>query len=746
MLEQLNPSQKKAVTQTEGPVMVLAGAGSGKTKTLVSRITYLLEEKSVSPYQILALTFSNKAAREMRDRIAHTTGLDWGALQVTTFHSFCARVLRSEAEFLGLTKNFTIYDDVESRSVAKAILGQKGISLKEISPYAILQYVNELKNSGYYSTAPSRENDGLEESSVDKDDEYYSYYLEYENELARSNAVDFGGLLVGVLKLFEKFPAVLERYQKRYQYILIDEYQDTNRAQFLLIKLLGELNKNICVVGDEDQSIYSWRGADIRNILDFEKIYPDVSFIKLEQNYRSSKTIIEAASFVIDHNVHRKGKKMWTDNREGEPIVIVECPNERAEAQFLTTKLKNLKEQGSQLKEMAVFYRGNAQSRVLEEELRRENISYRIVGGVKFYERKEIKDIVSYLKLVINPQDSLALSRIINVPARGIGATTLRKLEQEAVRQQISLWEATRFVIEKPQENLHIKLSKKVFSTLKSFVSLIEESRVWNQQQRSPSSIAEKIIHESGYLSSLQIKKDHESLARIENIEEFLNGIKQFELNSLEQSNLSFFIESITLDSGSTEDVDEDQLSLMTVHSSKGLEFEHVFIVGAEENIFPSYQSLESGEEAIEEERRLFYVAMTRAMKKLFISSAQSRMLFGNVKFNGPSRFLAEIPDKYYSKDFFRQKGLTPGQHTFRLEGSYSQAKKSSGFQEKVYMREKPDSRKTFPEGCRVTHSLYGKGKIVENEGFDQDEKVLIRFEGGVKKRFLVKFAPLSRI
>ena len=401
-LDGLNPVQRQAVLQTDGPVMILAGAGSGKTKTLVTRITYLLDEKNLSPHQLLALTFSNKAAREMRERIAHEIAtIDIGALQITTFHAFCARTLRSEANFLGLSRNFTIYDEGESKAIAKALLERRGISTKEINPYEILSYIDSLKNNGYY---PGRV---MSEGGADPSDEYFGYFEEYESELHRANAVDFGGLITAVIQLFEKFPEVLNRYQNRYQYVLVDEYQDTNRAQFELITMLCGKRRNICVVGDEDQSIYSWRGADIRNILDFEKVFPDVTVLKLEQNYRSSKTIIEAASCVIEKNTLRKGKHMWTENPEGDVIEIVECFNDRDEAEFIAQETYKLHMAGVSYKEMAVFYRSNAQARLIEDSLRKYKINYRVIGGVKFYERKEIKDMLSYMRLIINSKDSL---------------------------------------------------------------------------------------------------------------------------------------------------------------------------------------------------------------------------------------------------------------------------------------------------------------------------------------------------
>ncbi|MFZ4713106.1 MAG: ATP-dependent helicase [Bacteriovoracaceae bacterium] len=743
-IDKLNPRQREAVLHTDGPVMILAGAGSGKTRTLVSRITYLLQEKRVSSYQILAMTFSNKAAREMRERVAHDLGIDVGGINITTFHAFCAKLLRMEAQYLGLSKNFTIYDDGESKAIAKAILNKYGVSQKEVSPYTITAYVDDLKNHAYYENCPAREG-----FLIDKDDELFRYYQDYESELAKSNAVDFGGLITGVIRLFENFPEVLERYQTRFKYILVDEYQDTNRAQFQLLTLLGAKHQNVCVVGDEDQSIYSWRGADIRNILDFEKFYPAAHTIKLEQNYRSSKNIIEAASYVISRNAMRKGKEMWTDNDMGESIRIVECADDKAESEFIGREIKRLMKSNVSARDIALFYRNNSQSRMIEEALIRSQVPYRVVGGIKFYERKEIKDILAYVRLIINPKDSLAFSRIINVPARGIGATSLRKFEDEAVRLNLSLWDVMNVVVEEKEGSEHLKVSGKIKSSLFQLVSLIHELRLLEEGKEKPSTIFEKLTNESGYMEYLRADKNYESIARIENVDELQNAIKQFETDNAEAS-LTSFMESITLDTSSQEDGSKngEQVSLMTVHSSKGLEYPYVFLVGAEETIFPSFKSLEIGDMGIEEERRLFYVAMTRAMKKLFICFANSRMLWGSLKFNGPSRFLDEIPGQYYEwskegRSFSSQVGSQRGGASY---DDFSQDVYSDDIPTYISGGKKNHSVSTYPIGSKVVHSLYGEGQVLEAEGIGQDEKVVVRFFGGVRKKFMVKFAPLTLI
>ncbi len=734
-LDHLNESQRNAVLSTDGPLMILAGAGSGKTRTLVTKIQYLLEEKQVSPFHLLAVTFSNKAAREMRERIASQSSFDLGALQITTFHAFCARLLRSEATYLGLSRNFTIYDTSESKSVIKNILGKRGISLKEVSPAQVQYYIDDVKNSGHYVGA--KPDELLDE--IETDDPFYDYFLDYEAELHRNNAVDFGGLITGVLNLFDNFPQVLQRYQTRFKYLLVDEYQDTNRCQFKLVKLLADKNKNICVVGDEDQSIYSWRGADIRNILDFEEVYKNAKLIKLEQNYRSSKNIIDAATHVISQNLQRKGKDMWTDNDVGESIDIIECKDDRVEAEFVATKITRLTEKENiPADEIAIFYRTNAQSRLMEDALRKEKIAYRVVAGIKFYERKEIKDLLAYLKVVVNDKDSLSLSRVINIPVRGIGPRTLRKMEDEAIKNDLSLWQMIEKIVEAPDDYKELRLSSKVKSGLASFVSLIQEVKLKDSEAELPSDCYEKILMESGYYENLVAEKSYESQARIENLDELLSAIKQFEQMN-EDATLLSFLETITLDtSGEQEDIKE--VSMMTIHGAKGLEYEYVFVLGAEENVFPSYQSTENGEEAIEEERRLFYVAMTRAMKKLYILFAQGRMLWGSIKFNGPSRFLDEIPEEYY-------KWINVGNDRVKNTGDeFNFSQERTVVEKNVTYASKPAVKSSYAVGSKVKHKLYGAGKVLECDGVGQDEKIVIMFDGGVRKKFLVKFAPLEQL
>ncbi len=741
-LEHLNPNQKLAVIETEGPVMILAGAGSGKTRTLVSRIQYLLDEKKVSPFRILAVTFSNKAAREMRERIAADNDIDFGAIQVTTFHSFCARVLRNEAQYLGLSRNFTIYDTSESKSIVKTILGRRGISVKEVHPSEVLYYIDGLKNLGYYIGCTDEEaND-----DIDKDDLFFQFYQEYEAELHKSNAVDFGSLITGVLNLFEKFPEVIERYQKRFHYVLVDEYQDTNRAQFRLVRLLSEEKKNICVVGDEDQSIYSWRGADIRNILEFEKIFPDAKLIKLEQNYRSSKNIIEAASSVIARNSQRKGKKLWTSNDQGDSIKVVECPDDKQEAEYITKEITKLITKNVSPKEIAIFYRNNAQSRLIEDALRRSNVAYKVVAGIKFYERKEVKDLLAYIRCVVNDKDSLAISRIINTPTRGIGARSLRKIEDEAIKMNLSLWEIINKIVDEPEEYRFLKLSAKIRSGLNSFATMIHESKLLAASTETPSVVYEKLLNESGYLEALEVEKTYEAQGRIENLEELYTAIKQYEEYE-DQPSMVGFLETITLDANKGDEQIEE-VSMMTIHGSKGLEYHYVFVVGLEETVFPSFQSMEDGDDGIEEERRLFYVAMTRAMKKLHLCFAQARMLWGQVRFNSPSRFIDEIPEEFYEWEGVK-KSQSIKKNTIKdgidYSEEFSQDSDHSDFVETTYVQSTARIEYKFPKGTSLMHKLYGEGLVLDAEGFGEDEKVVIKFKDGARKKFLVKFAPLEK-
>ncbi len=706
LLEGLNESQKDAVLAENGPMMILAAAGSGKTRTLVTKIGHLIKQGKVNKYELLAMTFSNKAAREMRERISSSLGMEKGPLNITTFHSYCARFLRKEGRAIGLDEKFTIYDDSESKTLVKTLVERRGLVVKDTPIMGILYYIQSLKNQGYYI--------GKEDNSIDKKDEWFSFFSEYENELIKANATDFGGLLTSTLKVLEENEDIQKRYRQKYKYIFIDEYQDTNRCQFFLLTKLCHSNSNVCVVGDEDQSIYSWRGADINNILQFDNFFSSSKLFKLEQNYRSSKNIIEAASFVIKKNIQRKGKEMWTDNEEGSLIDVVCCESDRGEADYVVDQIVALKKKKAPLRDIAVFYRNNAQSRLIEEGLLKRQIPYRVIGGIKFYDRKEIKDLLSYLKLIINPADSLSLSRVINLPTRGIGKKTFERIESLALDLNISLFESIKKILD---DKGLVKLTKKVSEGLKDFVSIIEEG-IENSREVPPSRLISWLVKRSGLLDMYKLNKTIEAKSRIENMEELVNSAIQMEEVN-ESLSLLTYLEQITLNRDTIEDSSTGEVSLMTVHGSKGLEFPYVFVIAVEEEIFPSSRSLQEDSSNLEEERRLFYVAMTRAMKKLTLSFCYGRMLFGQVMYQSPSRFISEIPEEYINK--------------VNLSDSID------------LNREKKSEHCTYDRGEIVYHKLYGEGIVLESVGYGREEKVLIRFEGGAKKKFMVKFAPIDR-
>jgi DNA helicase-2/ATP-dependent DNA helicase PcrA len=743
----LNSRQQECVECSEGALMMLAGAGAGKTKTLIAKIQFLLQVKNVSPYEILALTFSNKAAKEMRSRL----GEQLPALQenyrnapmLSTFHSFCAFILRQEGELIGLSKNFSIYDDTDSESIIKALLNRRNISTKQLSPKMIANFIDRCKNRGLgiHVAEMHRHHEPLvEQFLVDSflsRDPLYSYFVEYQQELIRANAIDFGGLINAVIELFLNHPdTVLAKYQKRFRYILVDEYQDTNKAQFLLLYLLAKKSLHLCVVGDEDQSIYSWRGADISNILDFEKYFSDYKLIKLEQNYRSSANIINAASKVIEHNVHRKGKKMWTENSQGELIDIHACRDDFEESQKIVNFIENAAIRGTRYDDMAVLFRSSASSRSLEDELRKKRIPYRMVGGIKFYERKEVKDLMAYLKLIVNPSDNISLTRIINVPVRGIGTSSLKKIEDYAAELNCSIFYAIESLLQ--NNSGRIKLTSKLKSGLEQFIQLINEVRA-NLYQQSLTDTFQQILKSSGYKQELLASQDADAQERWNNLEQLYNALatyQNFEESLGEKPRLEGFLQTVSLDQ-QVEDSHYGVVSLMTVHAAKGLEFPIVFIMSAEEGSFPSYQSVERGESALEEERRLFYVAMTRAKEKLYILYARGRMLWGQVRTFDPSQFLSEIPLEFAA--WKSGKSHEPIQRfdvsSKRVDTRYSQIEEFSSV-----------VQYTYPKGSHVQHDVYGAGMVMGGEGSGDDEKVVIKFQQGSLKKFMVKFANLKKL
>lgn len=631
LLANLNPQQRIAVVHTQGPLLVLAGAGSGKTRVLTYRITYLLGTLGVPPSSILAVTFTNKAAEEMRERVFELIGFRSDHLWIGTFHSCCVRILRSECQFLGYSKNFSIYDTEDQLRVVKEVM--KGLSApKELyHPKSILERIERAKDvlctAQEYAVHARTESDRITGA----------VYSAYEEKLKKYNAFDFGDLILKVVQLFEEFPSVLDKYSPKFEHVLVDEYQDTNFAQYILIKLLSTRHRNLCVVGDEDQSIYSWRGATIRNILEFERDYPDAKVIKLEENYRSTGRILEAASRVIGNNRSRKGKELWTKNTPGAKIPLIQAKDDSDEARRVVEKtLFEISSQGRSLNDICILYRTNAQSRAFEEELRKMNIPYVIVGGMKFYERKEVKDIIAYLNILVNPKDDMTFKRIINTPARGLGKETLHRIEKHSKALGVSLWDAARRVE-------LLQLSPKRKESLTGFVELISKYRCL-EDKLSVYDLMKGIIDEIGYLIELEREGTREALNKAENILELLSSTKQY-CETAEDMGVEAWLSRVSLFS----DIDGwdeklDAITLMTAHNAKGLEFPVVFITGLEEGLFPHYQSL-CGEEELEEERRLFYVGMTRAKEKLFISYALCRMRPLGRRYQRPSRFIGEIPD-----------------------------------------------------------------------------------------------------
>ncbi|MCL6585940.1 MAG: DNA helicase PcrA [Anoxybacillus sp.] len=714
LLVNLNPEQQEAVRTTEGPLLIMAGAGSGKTRVLTHRIAYLMAEKHVAPWNILAITFTNKAAREMKERVQALVGGAAEDIWISTFHSMCVRILRRDVDRIGINRNFSILDTTDQLSVIKHILNEKNIDPKKFDPRAILGTISNAKNE---LLSP--------EQFAKKAGNYYEkiaseVYAEYQQRLLRNHALDFDDLIMTTVHLFERVPEVLEHYQYKFQYIHIDEYQDTNKAQYRLVKMLAEKLQNICVVGDSDQSIYRWRGADIQNILSFETDYPNAKVILLEQNYRSTKRILQAANEVIKNNYNRKPKKLWTENPEGKKIVYYDAMSETDEAQFVVGKIKEYVESGKRrYEDFAVLYRTNAQSRMIEEMLLKANIPYKIVGGLKFYDRKEIKDLLAYLRLIANPNDDISFTRIINVPKRGIGASSLEKISRYASENGISLFQAL-------GELEEIGLSARIAAPLTEFRRQIEH---WGQMQEflSVTELVEDVLEKSGYRDMLRAEKTLEAQSRLENIDEFLSVTKHFE-NVNEDKSLIAFLTDLALVAdidqlNAPEDKGSEAVVLMTLHSAKGLEFPVVFLIGMEEGIFPHNRSLDN-EEEMEEERRLAYVGITRAEEELFMTSAQMRTLFGRTMINPLSRFVMEIPDELVEQ--VHKKAWTPKAATARTVTA---------------------TAKDWKVGDKVEHKKWGIGTIVSVRGEGNDLELDVAFQSptGIK-RLLAQFAPITKV
>lgn len=730
IFDTLNDRQCEAVKHTEGPLLITAGAGSGKTKVLTCRIAHLLE-LGVAPYRILAITFTNKAAKEMKERVTNLVGAQADSIWLSTFHSFCAKLLRFEIDgFHGYTRNFTIYDSSDQLVLVKDCLKKLNLDDKQFTPRSVLGTISSAKNVLMDAKAfAAKASDFYEQKVAD-------VYALYQEKLRENNAVDFDDLLFLAVRLLQEKEEVREKYQSRFQYILVDEYQDTNHAQYALTKILAARWRNICVVGDADQSIYAWRGADIRNIIDFTRDYPDAASIKLEQNYRSTKTILHAANAVIDNNESRPKKTLWTENPAGNKIIHYQAQTEHDEADYIAGVIYNRHEISHEpYGDMAILFRTNAQSRVLEEKLMRYAIPYTMVGGTKFYDRKEIKDVLAYLRLLYNPEDSLSLTRIINVPKRNIGATTMEHVAAYAEEQGISLFEALSSTDEIP-------VTKRARTSLENFAAMIFDL-LNDIEGKDVLSLIETVIKQTGYGDMLDKEAEHDPQgeSRKENVGEFLSVAKDY-MDSNPDGNLQDFLENVALVS----DVDdfessESKVTLMTLHAAKGLEFPVVFLTGLDEGLFPHSRTLMDPEQ-VEEERRLAYVGITRAERQLYVTNAITRTMYGRISAYMPSRFLAEIPPQLM-EDYHRKSAM-PQSRTTAVPGK-----------QRVSILTKPVASSlpkkhavtdTFAKGDKVRHKIWGIGTVLQVIGEGANMQMKIQFPTKGVRQVVVKYAPLEKI
>ncbi|MFZ0491229.1 MAG: UvrD-helicase domain-containing protein [Salegentibacter sp.] len=765
-LAELNEAQRAPVLQKDGAMIVIAGAGSGKTRVLTYRIAYLMSQ-GVDPFNILSLTFTNKAAREMKHRIAKIVGNSEAKnLWMGTFHSIFAKILRFEADKLGYPSNFTIYDTQDSQSVIRAIIKDMRLD-KDVYKYKqVYSRISSYKNSLITVKAYFQNPELQEADAMSKKPRLGEIYKEYVNRCFKAGAMDFDDLLLKTNELLNRFPEVLQKYQNRFRYILVDEYQDTNHSQYLIVKALSDKFQNICVVGDDAQSIYAFRGANINNILNFQKDYENVQMYRLEQNYRSTRNIVNAANSIIDKNKTKLEKVVWTDNEEGPKIVVNRLLTDGEEGRFVASSIFENKMQ-NQLPngDFAILYRTNAQSRAMEDALRKKDIPYRIYGGLSFYQRKEIKDVLAYLRLLINPKDEEALKRVINYPARGIGQTTMDRLSIAANQYGKSIFE----VIEN-LDHLDLKINKSTRNKLDNFVNMIKHFSILNENADA-FTVADTVTKKTGLVQELKKDGTPEGIARIENIEELLNGIRDFVEGQKELADatgsLSEFLEDVALATDMDKDTsDEDRVALMTIHLAKGLEFPYVYIVGMEEDLFPSAMSMNTRSE-LEEERRLFYVALTRAEKQAYLTYTQSRYRWGKLVDAEPSRFIEEIDDQYtdymvpqddykykplIDTDIFGEVDKSKLRQTKPRNGTPPPAHKPTESELRKLRKLKPASSEPvkatnniqLEEGNEVEHMRFGKGKVVGIEGVGQDKKAEINFENGGIKKLLLRFAKLK--
>ena len=731
----LNNEQREAVFCTEGPLLMLAGAGSGKTRSLTHRIAYLIEEKGVAPWNILAITFTNKAAQEMRERVDALVGYGSEDIWISTFHATCSRILRRHIDLLGYDRNFTIYDASDQKSLMKEVLKEMKIDTKQFPESSVMSEISSAKNE-YKSPLDYRNEYG----SNFRNQRIADIYEHYQKRLKENNALDFDDLLVKMVDLFQTNPDVLEHYQDRFQYIMVDEYQDTNTVQFLLVSLLAKKYRNLCVVGDDDQSIYKFRGANIYNILNFEKVFPDAQVIRLEQNYRSTQNILNAANGVIANNKGRKEKKLWTENQKGELVHFKQYDTEYDEADGVVSRINFLAMRGVQYKDMAILYRTNAQSRIFEEKLKQKNIPYAIVRGISFYDRKEIKDLMSYLKVVDSGMDDLSVKRIINVPKRGIGQTTINRLQEFAILNQMSFLDAVFNADEIPEV-------ARALAKLHKFADMIEEFREYASEHEI-SELLEHILDVTQYRAELEAEGTDESISRLEDIEELFNDIAYYEEEE-ENPNLRDFLaekDMYTLNAGIDNLEDENnKVLLMTLHNAKGLEFNNVFLGGMEEGVFPGFGAMMSGDESeIEEERRLCYVGITRAKERLFLSAAKRRMLRGQTQYNRRSRFIDEIPGQYLDTEQ-RVSEQRVVKNTER-PAKYQYGAKAGKPYNLSDFKVKPVGELDYQVGDRVKHIKFGVGPVQEITKGGRDFEVAVEFDRVGRKKMFASFAKLKKV
>lgn len=756
-LSMLNPEQRQAAETLEGPVLILAGAGSGKTRALTYRVANLMDH-GVPAWSILALTFTNKAAREMKERITQLVGEKAESAWISTFHSTCARILRRDIEKLGYTRSFTIYDDDDQGTVIKEILKRLNIDEKFLPPREVKAKISDAKNKlmGPDEWFAKTERDFRNQTLHD-------VFVAYEQRLKSANALDFDDLLLKTLELLADHPPVLESYRDRFHYVMVDEYQDTNYAQYMLVKLLTDKSRNLCVVGDDDQSIYGWRGADIRNILDFEKDYPDAKVIKLEQNYRSTANILDAANQVIAHNAGRKEKALWTEAGAGETIKLYCAGDEREEAAWVADRIRKMNRHGEEYGRMAVLYRTNAQSRVLEEMLMRAGIPYKVFGGLRFYDRKEVRDVIAYLRVIANPTDDVSLQRIINVPKRAIGDATIAELVRHAQEQEMPLFSAL--------TDLPSSLSSRPRKCVGDFFTMM--TTLMAMKDAMPlGTFVKQMVDQTGLMEQYQKEDSDEARSRVENIQEFLGAVEEFDRQT-ENATLEDYLENVALVTELDQAEEEKQyVTLMTLHSAKGLEFPNVFITGMEEGIFPSGRSL-MDEQRMEEERRLCYVGITRAKERLFLSRASQRMLYNQINHNAPSRFLSEIPSRLLEDEWEAKRkqtfkgdpmpqpksytsgyGLksTPsvsqlGQPRLTLGGNMLEIPGvQKGFTPSKARQNVSALQNIFKPGDRVMHRKFGEGNVVALKGSGADTRISIEFTAYGVKEFSLSIAPIVKI